>query len=145
MSHSKLASRLWKIIAGLSKLKEQPQSRTLYSMGFPGRVYVVDIGITFIFRKEFQGGKLVGTESSFVSCHETPSRTPGSLKKPQNNRILLHPPDPRDSHEWLMLRVVSCSTGSQLQPLGESPCAPFPARNDSFRAQLISPLRSQLE
>lgn len=70
VSHSKLARRSGKIIAGLPKLREQPQSRTLYSMGFLGRAYIVDTGIMgFFSRKEFQGGKLVGTESSFVFCH----------------------------------------------------------------------------
>lgn len=67
----------------------------------------------------------------------------GPYKK--NTRILLHLPDPRDSQEWLMLRAVCCSTGSQLQCLGKSPCAPFPARNDPFRAQLTSSQRSLLE
>lgn len=65
VSHSKLASRSGKII--FRAIKEQLQSRTLYSMGFPGRPYVVGIGILFFFRKEFKGGKLMGTASSFVS------------------------------------------------------------------------------
>lgn len=112
-------------------------------MGFPGRAYVVDTGIMFFFRKEFQGGKLVVLKAALCPATRFQAGHLGPYKK--NTRILLHLPDPRDSQEWLMLRAVCCSTGSQLQCLGKSPCAPFPARNDPFRAQLTSSQRSLLE